>query len=312
LEKQLNIPKVFFSFLAASFLMWLLINLSKQYTTAITYQVQYDALAQNKILQQEPLKEIELLIKGSGFELLSENFSRRKVLLKADKLKTKNKTDYFFLPINQKKAIQKQLRSGLILEGVLKDTIYLKLGSLESKKVPVKPNVNIHYQLGYDLAKPLETNPKTVTISGPELQLEKIEYITTNLLEIEDVSEDVEKELTLILPNTSDKIKMSHSKVMLKVQVDKFTEGEVEIPIQVVNQPYGVEFNTFPKKVKVIFKVGLKDFNKITEDSFKIVCDYKLAKSKELNYMVPRLMAKPDIISTVRIVPDKIDFLIYK
>lgn len=292
--------------------MWLLINLSKEYSSVITYNVSYESLAQNKILQEAPLKELDLQVKGSGFELLSENFSKRNIELFANNLKSKSKSDYYFLPAQQTGVIQKQLRSGLVLEEVLKDTIFLKLGSLSTKKVPVVPNVAIQYQLGYDIAKSMEVLPSEVSISGPELQLEEITSISTNLFEAENVSENIEKKLTLVLPKSSEKIKINTNEVTVKISVDKFTEGEVEVPVEIVNKPVGMTINMFPKKVKVIFKVGLKDFNKVTENSFKVVCDYSIAKANDLNYMEPRLMTRPDIISNIRIVPSKIDFLIYK
>lgn len=92
--------------------------------------------------------------------------------------------------------------------------------------------------------------------------------------------------------------------------VDKFTEGEIEVPVLVKNAPKGI--NIFPKKVKVIYKVGLKNFNEITPDLFKIECDYLDAENNELNYLTPELKDTPNLATVLRIVPDKIDFLIYE
>ncbi|TYP98300.1 YbbR-like protein [Tenacibaculum adriaticum] len=309
MDKKINIPKVFFGFLLASFFMWLLINLSKEYTTTISYEVAYVKLAQNKILQEDPVKEINLKVKGSGFKLISANFSRRRLKLFADKLKYASKGHYYFIPENQETSIQEQLYSGLMLEKVLQDTIHLKLGSLQSKKVPVVADVNINYQLGYDLATPITMIPESITISGPELQLAKINSVTTEKLELQDLSKNTEKELLIKLPSDIEKVNISDKVVKVKIEVDKFTEGEFFVPFEVENVPYGTTINTFPKNVKVIFKVGLNNFNKISPSSFKVVCDYRTSKESELSYLLPILKTKPDLVSSVRIVPDKIDFL---
>ena len=82
---------------------------------------------------------------------------------------------YFFLASNQKIHVQKQLVSGLLLEAFLMDTIYLEIGNLVSKKVPVISNLKIDYHIGFDALKPLEIKPDTILVSGPENQIKGIE-----------------------------------------------------------------------------------------------------------------------------------------
>lgn len=292
--------------------MWLLINLSKEYTSTLKYEVSYEELAQDKILQEDPISEIELSVKATGFNLLSANFSNRKLRLSADKISKKTSSDFYFLPQNQRIDIQKQLSSGVQLEEILLDTIHLKLGSLASKKVPIKPNVDIQYEIGYNLVKDIKTTPDSVLISGPELQLQNVKELQLEQLQLENVSADVEEELAIVIPEDASKIKLSATKVNLLIEVDKFTEGELEIPVLVKNISAGEKLNIYPKNVKVIYKVGLKDFNKATASSFEIVCDYEQSKKEGLSYLVPKLVSKPDYVSAVRIAPKKIDFLIHK
>lgn len=310
MKKEANIPKAFIGFLIASFLFWLLMNLSKKYETTVKYNVVYTDLAQNKMLQEEPTKEIELLVKATGFKLFADNFSNRKVKIVSNKLVRKSKNKYYLLVNNQQTEIQKQLRSGLKLQRVLQDTLYLKLGSLQTKKVPVIADLNITYQLGYDLAEAVKVTPDSVLVSGPELQLRKLSSIKTGTLLLENVSKNSMQEVELSLPENSDKIKISANKVAVSIVVDKFTEGELEIPVKIINLPKKTQLNIFPKKVKVIYKVGLKNFNKVVGSSFEVVCDYKEAKNNELSYLVPELKSKPEFVSSIRLEPSKIDFLI--
>lgn len=312
LKKQKNIPKVFVGFLIVSFFIWLLINLSKEYTSTATYEIIYEQLAQDKILQEEPIKEVRLRLKANGFKLLSENFSDRKIKLQTNKLEKKSANDYYFLTNNQQTEIQKQLSKGLQLQRVLKDTIYLKLGSLQSKKVPVIANVDIQYQLGYNLAEAIKLSPDSIIISGPELQLSNVNNVKTSLLQLENLSKSLKQNVTILKPKNTDKIKMSSNVVEMQITVDKFTEGKLEIPIKVKNVPKSTKLNVFPKNVTVTYKVRLKHFNKVTVNSFKIVCDYKQAKENDLSYLIPKLQLKPDVASSIRINPKKIDFLTYQ
>lgn len=292
--------------------MWLLINLSKEYTSTLKYKVSYEQLAQDKILQEEPISEIDVSVKATGFKLLSANFSNRKIRLLANKLSKRSKVEYYFLPNNQRINIQKQLPSGVSLNQVLQDTIHLKLGSLASKKIPIKADLDIQYQIGYNQAKDVKIIPKSIIVSGPELQLEKIKELQLSKLSLENISSDIEEELAIVIPEEASKIKLSKTTAKIVIEVDKFTEGELEVPVLVKNVSSKTSLNIYPKNVKVIYKVGLKDFNKVTANTFEVICDYKYSKEEGLSYLIPKLVSKPIFVSTVRIVPEKIDFLIHK
>lgn len=312
LRPKINIPKAFFSFLVASFFIWLLINLSKEYTTTISYEILYKELSQHRIFEEEPLKEVKVSVKGSGFKLFSSNFHNKILVFSLDKIRNNSENRYYFLPKHQESEIQEQLYKGLQLDKVLKDTIFLKLSSLASKKVPIVPNITLNYEPGYDVTSPVKVVPDSVLISGPKLQIEKIDKITTELLQLDNISKNLSSSLKLAKPKELNKVKLSDRIVKLEVFVDKFTEGEFMLPFTIVNMPSGTKINTFPKKVNVVFKVPLSNFNKITPNSFQIVCDYKESKEKGLPYLIPKLDIKSNLISSVRILPKKIEFLTQK
>ncbi len=291
--------------------MWLLINLSKEYTTKVTYYVIFKKLPQDKILQETPESKMEFLVKGNGFKLLSANFSNKKLSFLIDKLKNKSESDFYLLTENKKREIQNQLRSGLELIEIVKDTINFKIGTLKTKKIAVIPDVNLNYKIGFGLEE-IIMEPDSILISGPELQIDKIQSIKTEKIEFQEISEDIVTQLKLELSDEAREIKTSHSLIAVNVKVDKFTEGSFEIPIEIVNAPKEVAFNTFPKKVKITYRVGLKNYNKITANLFKVVCDYNKTREANLEYLVPKLQNSPELISSVRITPQKIDFLIHK
>lgn len=306
-----NIPKIFFSFLIASFLIWLLINLSKEYETKATYTLKFEGLSQDKIFQDKPSDKIDVQVKANGFKLFTSKFKSTEIVVSLDKVKKKNRTDYYVLPNLQKREIQNQLTSGVELIEVLKDTLHLKLGSLSVKKVPVVLAATINYKPGFGFSK-MTISPDSIMISGPDLQLREIKEVKTEKVNFEDISEDIKKPLSIQLLEKYENMKYSNTSVNIEVAVDKYTEGTYDIPVEILNVPKGTTLNIYPKKVKVTYKVGLKNFNKISEDSFEVICDYKEMKVKGLTYLVPKFKSKPNLISSSRITPQKIDFLIHK
>lgn len=312
MSKKTNIPKAFIGFLIASFLMWALINLSKEYTSVVSYVVDYDELPQNKLLEEKPQENIDLLIKASGFKLLSANIASKKVKLKTNSLHKKSNNNYYFLPKNQQLELQKQLASGLKIEEVLQDTICLKIGILATKKLPVKNTISMQFEAGYNLSETLKIEPSFIEVSGPKSALENLKEIETVSIPLENINTDFTREVDLKLPESSENIRFSNKKVKLVGKVDKFTEGSFDLPFTVENLPVDVEINTFPKTIKVTYKVGLKNFNKVTANSFSVVCDFKQAQENELNYLIPKIKSKPEIVSSVKIEPNKIEYLIHK
>lgn len=312
MNNKINIPKAFLGFLIASFLIWALINLSKEYTSKVSYVVNYQELPQNKLLLEEPQKELVLLLKGTGFNLLSTKISNKHIFLKTDKSSQKSRNKFYFLPNEQKIFLQEQLPKGIRIEGVLQDTIYLNIGNLASKTIPVIAKTNLDFNAGYALSEPIKIKPNNITISGDSQQINNIKSITTKKINLDNITDNFSKEVSIEISEQLNNIRLSHQKITISGVVDKFTEGEFEIPVTLENIPLGTQLNIFPKKVKVTYKVGLKDFGKVTKDSFEIICDFKQVLDSKLNYLIPKVKTKSTFVSSVKITPDKIEYLIHK
>ncbi|MDO6674553.1 hypothetical protein MK851_09195 [Tenacibaculum sp. 1B UA] len=309
MKTKFNIPKTFFGFLTASVFFWLLINLSKEYNTTLVYSVEYVKLPQQKTLIETPINQLSLKLKSSGYNLLVASITHKPIKLDLTKVSKKTRTNYYFLSKDLTSEVQKQLKSSIELTKIVEDTIPLKIGTLSSKKIPLKPNLNITFQLGYDLSKPVTITPDSVLISGDETYVKETKFLTLENITLENLSKSTNISSPIIFPENT-QLKSSHSTAEISIDVDKFTEGEIEVPVFVKNAPKGI--NVFPKKVKIIYKVGLQNFNEVTPDLFKVECDYLQSKNKEVNYLTPQIKDLPDMVTLVRIVPNKIDFLIYE
>ena len=278
----------------------------------LTFPVKYNKIPQDKILQKKPTKEIDILVKSSGFNIISSRISNKSIQLNANNLTKKSAYKYYFLTKSQKSTIQKQLRSGVELQEIILDTIYLEIGSLISKKVPLIPDLEIYYHVGYDVLESVSIQPDSLIISGPEAQINKINKINLELLKLEDVKSDFSQEVRILIPENINSLKVSSEFTTVTGKVEKFTEGTFEIPFKVSNLPDGIDLTTLNKTVEVIFVVGLSNFNKIDKSLFEVVCDYNITEDNNLGYLLPKVTAKSNFIKSFKVVPSKIDFLIQK
>lgn len=304
--------KVFIFFLILTSIIWLLIELSKTYTSSAEFKIDYKNLANDKLIQVKPIQKVEVAIKAPGFTLLKRKLKSQKVSLDLSKL-SKRGAAYYILPNAQLSNLNAQLTGEIELIRVLKDTIFIEIGTNTAKKVPVLPDTDIQFKLGYNFIKSLKVNPDSILISGPKKYIDSIKAISTTKLKLNDVYENINTELNLVLPKNSKNVKLSINKVKIAGDVDKFTEGNFKIPVTIINQPEGITVNPFPKEIDVVFQAGLSNFNKINENSFLIVFDFnQYEKDTTTQFLTPIIKQKSEFISSLKINPSHIEFLLQK
>ncbi len=302
--------RVFLLFLMLSFLFWMLIKLSKNYIADVKFDLVYVDEPKNKLIQNNSDNEIILTVNTLGFKLLSYSLKNKKLnysLVDLEKIKGSN---YYSITKSKINYLQAQLPVETIVLKVKPDTLYFDLGVKKSKKVKIIPNVNFQFKPGFNLANKYTIDPKFVTISGPTKFIDSIENVQSELLELSDLATSFDVAVKLL--NNMDAITLSIDHVNISGEVEKITEGSFTLPFKVINLPRKQIISTFPKEVKVVYQVALKDYNKITKNSFVIQCDYRETVDNNLEYLVPKIIEKPNILFDVKIVPNKIEYLIKK
>lgn len=304
--------KVFIFFLVLTSIIWLLIELSKTYTSSAEFKITYKNLSSDKLVQVQPISRVEVAIRAPGFSLLKRKVKAQKISLSLNNLLKKG-ASYYILPNAQLSNLNAQLTGDTEIIRILKDTIFIEIGTNITKKVPVIPNTDIQFKLGYNFTEKLQLNPDSIVISGPNKYIDSIKNITTTPFKINDVYENINTELSLIIPKNTKNVVLSTNKVQLTGVIDKFTEGSFKIPVSIINQPEGIEVNPFPKQIEVIYQAGLSNFNKINKNSFLIVFDYKQYENDTTtHFLTPIIKQKSEYISTLKINPTHIEFLLQK
>ncbi|MGJ8745000.1 CdaR family protein [Polaribacter sp.] len=312
MKKNNKISKTFISFLIASISIWLLITLSKEYVTNINLPVLYTKIPQDKILQTPPKNNIELVVKATGFNIIRAKFKNKPISLAINKSIKKSSNNYYLLTTNQLTSIQQQLLSNMQLQEIIQDTIFLELGSLTSKKIPIKSNLELNFHIGYDLVKDIEISPDSILVSGPESQIKNIKQILLTPLKLKDIKADFSKNIAILKPKNSNNLKFKTTSVTVKGKVEKFTEGSFKVPFNIINLPKNIQLTSLAKTIDVYFIISLSHFNAIDADSFEIECDYSISEKNNLEYLIPKLVSKSNLIKSYKLVPNQIDFLIQK
>jgi YbbR domain-containing protein len=287
-----------------------LIKLSKEYIAEVEFELAYSDIPNNKLIQNEPDKKVKLTLKTVGFKLLNYEFKKRVLDYSLTEIERKGGSMYFSETRSNTNYLQAQLSAETVVLNIEPDTLFFDLGVKRSKKVPVISQMDFQFKTGFSFVGDVVLSPSEINISGPEKVIDTINQVYTVKDELNDISETFEYTVSLASPN--DVVVLSEEAVVVKGEVDKITDGSYNLPFKVVNLPRDVIISTYPKEVKVVYQVALKDYNKIPENSFRVQCDYKQTEDNNLDYLIPKLVDKPEIITNVKIIPNKIEFLIKK
>ena len=305
--------KIFLFFLVLTSIIWFLIALSKIHTSSAVFKIEYTNLPSGKLLQNKPISEIKLTLKGTGFSLLKFKTKQHKVAIDLFNVAKKNEGVYYVLPNNQLAELNSQLVGETEIIKVLKDTVFVNLGKNISKKIVVIPKVELNFKLGYNLTNELVIKPDSIIVTGPKQNLDSITEIATMPIKLQDVYEHIDIVLDLKKPSKSKNVSINSENVNIKGEVDKFTEGNFLLPVTFINVPEGVKITPFPKEINVFYQAGLSNFNKISKKNITVVFDYEQYKNDTLiKFLRPIVKQKSSYIASYKIKPSQIEFLIQK
>jgi len=309
------ISYLIFVFIATIF--WFLNALSKDYTTTVSYPVNYINLPKDKILIKELPDKLFLEVKGGGFALLRYKISTAFQPININvshqinnKKATNNRLHYIMYTNNNKTSsnISRQLNKDIKLQKIIPDTIGLHFANIIQKKVPVIPSLDITYANQFSLNGKITTIPDSIIASGPSTIIDTLKEVYTSLIKFRDLDRSTKRNTSLKkINNTS----FSNKRVVIKIPIDRYTEATQYIDITPINIPDSLNLRLFPDKIKVNYRVGLNNFNKINEKDFKATVNFKNLTTKS-NFLKTKLERFPENIKDIKISPSQVEFIIEK
>jgi len=266
----------------------------------------------NKLLTQRIDSTVRFSITARGFYLAELSLLQPDELnihLKNYTIQKFDENIYYISTLPLKEKISKILGIDPTLISFSKNVLSFKLEKLYSKKVDVVGDINLSFEGSYNLYKPLSIIPKKVTIYGSQTALDTISSIKTKHLLLNNIKENRHESVELYNPNP-DIFRIEPKKVEIDIQVEKFTQSSIEIPITTVSGEFHIE--TFPKRVKLYYSVALKDFEKVKANQFLVapsLSNIDLTKANKLHLIIQK---SPAFVRNVRVEPADVEFILVK
>ncbi len=253
---------------------------------------------------QLPKNQLLLRLNAGGFQLLKNNFNKPVLQIDFDRHKLRQKK--FWISDNFKNRISSLIGNDIRILDIEPDTIFVNLNHFNKKNVYVQLQSDLTYKPGFKNKTKIQISPEKMWIFGAEEALREVDSIKTEILKEHNISQDIKKDIKLIIPNN---LKVSQTKASVFLDVDQFFDDEKKVDFKVINAPGHAKIILFPSKEKVVYKVFKDDYSKVKSEDFEIVLDYDQVKRKK-SVLTPRLIKSPDYIFDVHIIPEKVEFLI--
>ena len=303
--KRLN---VFLLFLLLAFLISMLSKLSNPITHTLQFKLVPTQLPTRVLLTEKELPALEVTITTSGFNMLKFAFQKFKLNINFSKLQKDDKV-YYWNESAHRLELNQIFNSKTIIENVRPANLTFAYATQFAKRVPVVINVQPQFIVGYDLKTPLRSVPDSITIVGPEENLKTIDEVSTEPMLLNAVKTNIDVVLDLAISESPSFLKFSTTTAHIFGEVDKFTEGTVSVPVELVNLPEGLVVSIFPKEIHVVYYTSLSTYDAITADDFRIECDFNTLDFSS-NFMIPKLVSYPKTVKTAELQLHRLEYII--
>lgn len=303
--------KVFFVFLACSATIWFINALSQTYVGTAAFDLEYVNFPDGYLFKGASKDEMEVKLRAGGFQFLSFNFRNKGVLI--DVSKAEMNENKFFMPESAYRAqIEKQLSGSMALLEIENDTLFMDILPVTTKKVPVKPRVQMDLGQNYLLDGKIEVTPDSIWVTGPKEEVDSIVQLRTQKIILPDLTADFTKELNVSISSKLKNTSYSENKVVLSGKIVRFSEKIFQVSIVIINLPEDLEIKTFPETVSIVCKAKVERLKLLKASDFQVVADYASKKNEASEELSLQLVRKPEGLHSVRLKEKNVEYIVKK
>lgn len=303
--KRINI---FILFIVLALLFSILTKLSKNYTQTFSFHINAINVPEDIVIIKDTTNVIHITLTAFGFRQIKYYFTNPTIDVDFSAL-DKNTTHFNWIAKRELSNIIEQFDINEKIENINPDTLFFRYDVNIIKKVPIVLNSDIKFLSGYDLIETFNLEPDSIKVIGPRILIDSILEIPTEKLVLDNINSDVENIIKLKLPNQNQDLKFSHTQIQVSGVVEKFTEGTIDVPINIINVPKNIKIEYYPKVVPVIYYTSLSNFKSISSSSFIVECDYNVLNNKD-SYLIPKIVQQPEQVKNARLNIKRVEFII--
>lgn len=307
---------IFLFFLILSGFFWLINALDDYYEQDFSVELKLAGIPKNVVITGEVDSVVKVTLRDKGYVIANyiTQGNLRPLYFDFDANSHSGSTGEIQVSEIQRLLAQ-QLSSSTKIVSVKANSLVYSYNYGRCKKVPVRLEGMVLPTKGYYLPH-VQFVPDSVTVYASKKLLDSIKYVSTQRIELTNVSEPIVQKVGLQKMKNAKALPL---KVKLKLYPDILTEETVDVPIETINVPADKVMRVFPGTIKVKFAVGaervkslpkIDGSNELKHDGFKVVVDYKEIENHKTEKCNVYVKAMPKGIRNARPVVSMVDYLI--
>ena len=237
--------------LLLAFSIWLIHNLSLRYNDYLTVPVIAHCQLEGHADESSDRCEVIARCRATGYRMIRASLRRSRAVrisFKPSEMKHKEGDIFYVTSAEMQPYAHLLYGSEVTVEHFLSDTLFFRFPVRDYRKVPVIPIYSLTYRDQYMADGGLEVEPDSVLVYGEPFQIDNITAVRTKPVRYYDISENIGGVIEI------DKIKgvrISEEEVRYRMDVKRFVEISVMLPVKTVNVPVDKDMLVYPSVVEV-------------------------------------------------------------
>ncbi|MEE2954129.1 MAG: hypothetical protein VX347_03050 [Bacteroidota bacterium] len=285
--------------------------MSSEHEVTLNIPIKYSHFPVEKLIIDSTLvNDIKVRVKAPGITLLLHNLLyRRSINIRVDDAYWRNNETAFWIMNNRRKEISSAISQYMQIISILPDTVSISFTAKHAKLVPIKFIHTISFKDRFRLSEDINISPDSIFIYGDITYLKQIDHIATDLVEFNQVSRNVFKQVNL---KVIDGILFSENSIDIEMVVEEYAERDINISINFFNLPLGYNIKLFPNTVTLKVSSSIENYDMYDASFFTAEVNCFNILRQEKNNIDVQITRKPSFITLHRLIPNKVEYILIK
>lgn len=258
--------------------LWFIVNLSGSFSIDINIPVEPGNIPENMALTEDLPEFVQVGVSGDGWQLMNLYSDPPSIVLNIE-----GNEINLFDQVRQRLSYLQDVDIAKVQPILLS----VEMEPKESKKVPIRLNMDLDFQNRYGLVGELTITPDSITVTGAASRIENItEWHIQDSLKLSNIRDDIS--VSLPLNGRDGIIELSETQVNVFGDVSEFTEGETTVYIRTRGLPRGQNVNYNPSSVTIRFDVPIEQYADIEEiNPYEVYVPYSKIVEDSTGFVTP-------------------------
>lgn len=233
-------------------------------------------------------------VKGRGWDLLNLKYIQKNYECRIDISKFEQTSGE--IEISHSKLLQSIIAlEQTEIKNINPDYFTIKLGEVQSKDVPLEPNIIVLPRQGFIQVGDIKLNPEIVNVKGYSKTINSIKSITTELIQLEDIFKRTTGRVN-VLDTFNQIIRIKPKNAIYAVEVQQNCNLEINhLPIEIRGGQLEINNKISPQTINIVLQGGVDEIAKINPSDIKAVLDFKDIINDSTGILVPKILLPPNI-----------------